>query len=191
MRDLHQEEMTGEEDVTSALVMEEETLEETEIVEMTDLGDVVEEVVRETLVVTDAEEVIETLGIGEEVEDLPIVDLEMTIVEDLEMTTDVVQEMMIDVDLGTMIVVLLVMMVPWIGAVDLEDLPVMMTTAVDPVMMTVVDPKMKNAVDPLVIDQPEIKMTAGRRSTSVKTSQISRVLCARAFSARVHLSNGA
>merc|ERR1712209_322629 len=109
---------------------------------MTDLGDVVEEVVRETLVGTDAEEVIETLGIGEEVEDLPIVDLEMTIV------------------------VLLV-------------------------MMTVVDPKMKNAVDPLVIDQPEIKMTAGRRSTSVKTSQISRVLCARAFSARVHLSNGA
>merc|ERR1719367_1973240 len=112
--------------------MVEETLEETEIVEMTDLGDV-EEVVRETLVGTDAEEVIETLGIGEEVEDLPIVDLEMTIV---------------------------------------------------------VDPKMKNAVDPLVIDQPEIKMTAGRRSTSVKTSQISRVLCARAFSARVHLSNG-
>merc|ERR1711963_1075207 len=159
MRDLHQEEMTGEEDVTSALVMEEETLEETEIVEMTDLGDVVEEVVRETLVVTDAEEVIETLGIGEEVEDLPIVDLEM------------------------MIVVLLVMMVQWIGAVDLEDLPVMMTTAVDP--------KMMNAVDPLVIDQPEIKMTAGRRSTSVKTSQISRVLCARAISARVHLSNGA
>merc|ERR1711983_26948 len=106
-------------------------------------------------------------GIGEEVEDLPIVDLEMTIVEDLEM------------------------MVQWIGAVDLEDLPVMMTTAVDPVMMTVVDPKMKNAVDPLLIDQPEIKMTAGRRSTSVKTSQISRVLCARAFSARVHLSNGA
>merc|ERR1712012_1248675 len=161
MRDLHQEEMTGEEVVTSALVvevetleeieiveMEEETLEETEIVEMTDLGDV--EVVKETLVGTDAEEVIETLGIGEEVEDLPIVDLEMT--------TDVVQEMMIDVDL---------------------------------VMMTVVDPKMKNAVDPLVIDQPEIKMTAGRRSTSVKTSQISRVLCARAFSARVHLSNGA
>merc|ERR1719188_2708813 len=120
MRDLHQEEMTGEEVVTSALVVEvvtlvgieivemevetleeieivemvEETLEETEIVEMTDLGDVVEEVVRETLVVTDAEEVIETLGIGEEVEDLPIVDLEMTIVEDLEMTTDVVQEMM-------------------------------------------------------------------------------------------------
>merc|ERR1719158_599461 len=135
-----------------------------------DLGDV-EEVVREILVVTDAEEVIETLGIGEEVEDLPIVDLEMTIVEDLEMTTDVVQEMMIDVDLEMMIVVLLVMMVPWIGAVDLEDLPVMMTTAVDPVMMTVVDPKMKNAVDPLVIDQPEIKMTAGRRSTSVKTSQ--------------------
>merc|ERR1712029_903204 len=161
--------------------MVEETLEETEIVEMTDLGDV--EVVRETLVGTDAEEVIETLGIGEEVEDLPIVDLEMTIVEDLEMTTDVVQEMMI--------VVLLVMMVPWIGAVGLEDLPVMMTTAVDPVMMTVVDPKMKNAVDPLVIDQPEIKMTAGRRSTSVRTSQISRVLCARAFSARVHLSNGA
>merc|ERR1711963_1202502 len=112
------------------------------IVEMTDLGDV--EVVRETLVGTDAEEVIETLGIGEEVEDLPIVDLEMTIVEDLEMTIDVV--------LGTMIVVLLVMMVPWIGAVDLEDLPVMMTTA----------------VDPLVIDQPEIKMTAVRRSTSVK-----------------------
>jgi len=163
--------------------------EETEIVEKTDLGDV--EVVRETLVGTDAEEVIETLGIGEEVEDLPIVDLEMTIVEDLEMTTDVVQEMMIDVDLEMMIVVLLVMMVQWIGAVDLEDLPVMMTTAVDPVMMTVVDPKMKNAVDPLVIDQPEIKMTAGRRSTSVKTSQISRVLCARAFSARVHLSNGA
>merc|ERR1712227_971025 len=176
MRDLHQEEMTGEEVVTSALVVEvvtlveieivemevetleeieivemvEETLEEIEIVEMTDLGDVEEEVVRETLVVTDEEEVIETLGIGEEVEDLPIVDLEMTIVEDLEMTT-----------------------------------------AVDPVMMTVVDPKMKNAVDPLVIDQPEIKMTAGRRSTSVKTSQISRVLCARAFSARVHLSNGA
>merc|ERR1719422_2376898 len=148
-----------------------------------DLGDVVEEVVRETLVGTDAEEVIETLGIGEEVEDLPIVDLEMTIVEDLEMTTDVVQEMMIDVDLE--------MMVQWIGAVDLEDLPAMMTTAVDPVMMTVVDPKMKNAVDPPVIDQPEIKMTAGRRSTSVKTSQISRVLCARAFSARVHLSNGA
>ena len=204
MRDLHQEEMTGEEVVTSALVvevvtlvgieiveMEEETLEETEIVEMMDLGDVEEEVVRETLVVTDAEEVIETLGIGEEVEDLPIVDLEMTIVEDLEMTTDVVQEMMIDVDLEMMIVVLLVMMVQWIGAVDLEDLPVMMTTAVDPVMMTVVDPKMKNAVDPLVIDQPEIKMTAGRRSTSVRTSQISRVLCARAFSARVHLSNGA
>merc|ERR1719188_2942095 len=135
-----------------------------------DLGDVEEEV-RETLVVIDEEEVIETLGIGEEVEDLPIVDLEMTIVEDLEMTTDVVQEMMI--------------------AVDLEDLPVMMTTVVDPVMMTVVDPKMKNAVDPLVIDQPEIKMTAGRRSTSVKTSLISRVLCARAFSARVHLSNGA
>merc|ERR1719270_771860 len=108
MRDLHQEEMTGEEVVTSALVvevvtlvgieiveMEEETLEETEIVEMMDLGDVEEEV-RETLVVTDAEEVIETLGIGEEGEDLPIVDLEMTIVEDLEMTTDVVQEMMID-----------------------------------------------------------------------------------------------
>merc|ERR1719284_2380752 len=99
-------------------------------------------------------------------------------VEDLEMMTDVVQEMMIDVDLETMIVVLLVMMVQWIGAVGLEDLPV---------MMTVVDPKMKNAVAPLVIDQPEIKMTAGRRSTSVKTSQISRVLCARAFSARVHL----
>merc|ERR1719443_2408315 len=159
MRDLHQEEMTGEEVVTSALAVEvvtlvgieivemvEETLEEIEIVEMMDLGDVEEEVVKETLVVTDAEEVIETLGIGEEVEDLPIVDLEM------------------------MIVVLLVMMVPWIGAVDLEDLPVMMTTAVDPVMMTVVDPKMKNAVDPLVIDQPEIKMTAGRRSTSVRTS---------------------
>merc|ERR1712227_959531 len=182
MRDLHQEEMIGEEVVTSALVVEVVTLEEIEIVEMMDLGDVEEEVVRETLVGTDAEEVIETLGIGEEVEDLPIVDLEMTIVEDLEMTTDVVQEMMIDVDLGMMIVVLLVMMVPWIGAVDLEDLPVMMTTAVDP--------KMKNAVDPLVIDQPEIKMTAGRRSTSVKTSQISRVLCARAISARVHLSNG-
>merc|ERR1712012_1376899 len=147
---------------------------------MTDLGDVVEEVVRETLVGTD-----------EEVEDLPIVDLEMTIVEDLEMTIVEDLEMTTDVDHGTMIVVLLVMMVPWIGAVDLEDLPVMMTTAVDPVMMTVVDPKMKNAVDPLVIDQPEIKMTAGRRSTSVKTSQISRVLCARAFSARVRLSNGA
>merc|ERR1719282_1203994 len=165
MRDLHQEEMIGEEVVTSALVvevvtlveieivemevetleeieiveMEEETLEETEIVEMMDLGEV-EEVVRETLVVTDAEEVIETLGIGEEVEDLPIVDLEMTI----------------DEGLGMMIVVLLVMMVQWIGAVDLEDLPVMMTTAVDPVMMTVVDPKMKNAVDPLVIMVPWI-----------------------------------
>merc|ERR1711963_436305 len=107
--------------------MEEETLEEIEIVEMVE--ETLEE--RETLVGTDAEEVIGTLGIGEEVEDLPIVDLEMTI---------------------------------------LEDLPVMMTTAVDPVMMTVVDPKMKNAVDPLVIDQPEIKMTAGRRSTSVRTS---------------------
>ena len=175
-----------EEVVISALVeVEVGTLEDTEFVEMKDLGDEVEEVVRETLVVPDVEEVIETL------EDLPIVDLEMTNVEDLEMTTDVVQEMMIDVDLEMMIVVLLVMMVQWIGAVDLEDLPVMMTTAVDPVMMTVVDPKMKNAVDPLVIDQPEIKMTAGRRSTSVKTSQISRVLCARAFSARVHLSNGA
>merc|ERR1719158_1553695 len=124
-----------------------------------DLGDV-EEVVREILVVTDAEEVIETLGIGEEVEDLPIVDLEMTIVEDLEMTTDVdlemttdvVQEMMIDVDLEMMIVVLLVMMVQWIGAVDLEDLPVMMTTAVDPVMMTVVDlpVMMTTAVDPVM-----------------------------------------
>ena len=181
-----------EEVVISALVeVEVGTLEDTEFVEMKDLGDEVEEVVRETLVVPDVEEVIETLEIGEEVEDLPIVDLEMTIVEDLEMTTDVVQEMMIDVDLEMMIVVLLVMMVQWIGAVDLEDLPVMMTTAVDPVMMTVVDPKMKNAVDPLVIDQPEIKMTAGRRSTSVKTSQISRVLCARAFSERVHLSNGA
>ena len=90
---------------------------------MTDLGDVVEEVVRETLVVPDVEEVIETLEIGEEVVDLPIVDLEMMIVEDVEMTTDVVQEMMI--------IVLLVMMVPWIGAVDLEELPEMMTTAVD------------------------------------------------------------
>merc|ERR1719323_2708019 len=75
MRDLHQEEMTVVEVVTLVEIeivemeeetleeieiveMEEETLEEIEIVEMTDLGDV-EGVVRETLVVTDAEEVIE------------------------------------------------------------------------------------------------------------------------------------
>ena len=115
-----------EEVVISALVeVEVGTLEDTEFVEMKDLGDEVEEVVRETLVVPDVEEVIETL------EDLPIVDLEMTNVEDLEMTTDVVQEMMIAVYTEMMIIVLLVMMVPWIGAVDLEELPEMMTTAVD------------------------------------------------------------
>merc|ERR1711902_248163 len=76
------------------------------------------------------------------------------------------------------------------GAVDLED-PLEMTTAVDLEMMTVEDLEMMTVVDP-VIDQPEIKMTAGRRSTSVKPSSLtSRVLCVRAQQARAHFSDGA
>merc|ERR1712130_795777 len=109
--------------------MEAETLVETEIAEMMDLGDVVEAIV------------IETLEIGEVVVDLHTVDLEMMTVVDLEM----------------MIADLLVTRDPWTGAVDLED-PLEMTTAVDLEKMTVVDLEMMTVVDP-VIDQPEIKMT--------------------------------
>merc|ERR1719333_436724 len=106
---------------------------------------------------------------------------EMTIDVDPEMMTVAVQEMTTVVDQEMMIVDLLVTRDPWTGAVDLED-PLEMMTVVDREMMTVVDP---------VIDQPEIKMTAGRRSTSVKPSSLtSRVLCARAQQARVHFSDG-
>merc|ERR1719392_120058 len=107
---------------------------------------------------------------------------EMMIDVDLEMMIDVDQEMMTVVDLEMMIADLLVTRDPWTGAVDLED-PLEMTTAVDLEKMTVVDP---------VIGQPEIKMTAGRRSTSVRPSSLtSRVLCARAQQARGHFSDGA
>merc|ERR1719333_130579 len=110
--------------------------------------------------------------------------------EDQEMMTVAVQEMTTVVDLEMMIADLLVTRDPWTGAVDLED-PLEMMTAVDLEMMTVVDREMMTVVDP-VIDQPEIKMTAGRRSTSVKPSSLtSRVLCARAQQARVHFSDGA
>merc|ERR1712227_197139 len=148
--------------------------------------------VRETSVIDLVEAiVIETLEIGEVVVDLHTVDQEMMTVVvpemmidvDQEMMTVAVQEMTTVVDQEMMIADLLVTRDPWTGAVDLED-PLEMTTAVDLEMttavdlekMTAVDLEMMTVVDP-VIDQPEIKMTAGRRSTSVKPSSLtSRVL---------------
>merc|ERR1719188_1203331 len=174
MIDLHREEMIEEEgDATSALEeveagtlvietgeMEAETLVETEIAEMMDLGDVVEAEVRETSVIDLVEAiVIETLGIGEVVVDLhtvvpemmTVVVPEMMIDVDQEMMTVAVQEMMTVVDQEMMIADLLVMRDPWTGAVDLED-PLEMTTAVDLEKMTAVDLEKMTVVDP-VIDQ--------------------------------------
>merc|ERR1711902_177621 len=125
-----------------------------------------------------------------DLEMMTVVVPEMMIDVDQEMMTDAVQEMTTVVDLEMMIADLLVTRDPWTGAVDLED-PLEMTTAVDLEKMTVEDLEMMTVVDP-VIDQPEIKMTAGRRSTSVKPSSLtSRVLCVRAQQARAHFSDGA